>query len=232
MATSRRGVHGAVVDAIGQRIASGELPADRILTMESIQSEFLTSRTVAREAIRELTGKGLVEARPRRGTYVRERSNWSLLDPDVMAWRSAAGPDRRLLEDLGQVRQLVEPGAARLAADNASEDELSLIGRALERLEANEGNDLEAAIEADAAFHLGILAASGNELLGQFGVLLLPALRARDMVSLRHDHGRDYLGYHRALYEALAARDGDGAEAASHRLLEVAVEHASKDVDR
>lgn len=219
---SRRGLHGQLLQALGQRIVSGELAAGQIITMEQIQTEFQVSRTVVREVLRELTANGLVDARPRYGTFVQERSAWNLLDANVMAWRNASGPDRRLLRELSEVRILVEPGAARLAAEHATAEQLADIRQALLRLETSHGATVEASIEADAAFHLGILRASGNELLERFEVLLLPALSVRNAVTLQHSHDRHYLDLHRHVYEALAAGDPDASEASLRALLEEA----------
>lgn len=219
---SRRGLHGQLLEALGRRIVSGELAAGQIITMEEVQTEFQVSRTVVREVLRELTANGLVDARPRYGTFVQDRSSWNLLDADVMAWRNATGPDLRLLQDLGEVRILVEPGAARLAAERATSEQLDEIHRALLGLEANYGLPLDASIKADAAFHLGILRASGNELLERFEMMLLPALSIRNAVTLQHTHDRRYLDLHRAAYEAIAAHDPDASETALRALLEEA----------
>lgn len=221
---SGRGLHGQLLNALGRRIIGGELASGQIITMDQVQTEFQVSRTVVREVLRELSAKGLVDARPRYGTFVQERSAWNLLDADVMAWRNTAGPDPRLLRELSEVRILVEPGAARLAARHATDEQLADIHRALLALETNYGATPDASIDADAAFHLGILRASGNELLERFEVLLLPALSVRNAVTLQHPHGRHYLELHRTVYEAIAARDPNASEAAILTLLEEARE--------
>ncbi|MGC3954796.1 MAG: FadR/GntR family transcriptional regulator [Propionicimonas sp.] len=229
-AFSRRGLHGQLLNALGSRIVSGELAAGQIINMEQVQTEFQVSRTVVREVLRELSANGLVDARPRYGTFVQERSAWNLLDADVIAWRNAAGPDLRLLRELSEVRILVEPGAARLAAEHATAEQLADIQRALLALEANYGAALDASIDADAAFHLGILRASGNELLERFEVLLLPALSVRNAVTLQHSHDRRYLDLHRTVYDAIAARDPDASEAALRTLLEEARKDTETDL--
>lgn len=230
-AYSRRGLHGQLLDALGRRIVTGELAAGQIISMEQVQTEFRVSRTVVREVLRELTAIGLVDARPRYGTYVQDRSEWNLLDANVMAWRNASGPDRRLLRELSDVRLLVEPGAARLAAEHATDQQLAAIHEALLRLESSYGDGLDASIEADAAFHLGILRASGNELLDRFEVLLLPALSARNAVTLQHPHDRHYLHLHRLVYEAIASRDPDASEAALRTLLEQSRKDTETDLE-
>jgi sugar/nucleoside kinase (ribokinase family) len=72
-----------------------------------------------------------VDARQKRGTFVRPRSDWNLLDGDVIRWQFAEGADPRLLDKLHEVRSIIEPAGARLAAhratDAASDDELSVL---------------------------------------------------------------------------------------------------------
>src|SRR5207247_9937865 len=109
----RRGLHGAVVHDIGLRIVRGELEADDPLpTEDELSGELSVSRTVLREAIKVLAAKRLVESRPKTGTRVQQRSEWNLLDPDVLAWQLAAGPGRRFLEDTLEARRLIGPAAA------------------------------------------------------------------------------------------------------------------------
>ena len=74
------------------------------------------SRTVVREAIKVLASKGLVETRPKVGTQVRLRRYWNLLDSDVLAWRYEVGPDEGFLEDLSEVREIIEPSGRPLSA--------------------------------------------------------------------------------------------------------------------
>ena len=89
---SRRGLHGQLADTIGRRILSGELAEGQILDVEKFESDFNVSRTVVREATKVLSAKGLLDARPRVGTYVRPRASWNLLDSDVMVWRAEKSP--------------------------------------------------------------------------------------------------------------------------------------------
>ncbi len=88
-----RGLHGQLVQQLGQMIVSGDLGADRPLVPEEIGQRFEVSRTVVRESLRVLEAKGLVSARPNVGTRVRPVSDWNLLDPDIIEWR-AFGPQR------------------------------------------------------------------------------------------------------------------------------------------
>ena len=110
---ARRGVHGQTVEAIARRILTG---ADRRRARPSnivaLQEEFDVSLTALREALKVLSAKGMVDARQKRGTFVRPRADWNLLDADVIRWQFAEGTDQRLLDELHEVRAIIEPAAA------------------------------------------------------------------------------------------------------------------------
>src|SRR5881628_1717221 len=121
----RRGLHGAVVHDVGVRILRGDLaPGDPLPNEDELSGELAVSRTVLREAIKVLAAKRLVESRPKTGTRVRERSDWNLLDPDVLAWHLEAGLTDKFLQNTLELRGLIEPGAARLAALRATDEEI------------------------------------------------------------------------------------------------------------
>src|SRR6266511_2077717 len=132
----RRGLHGAVVHEIGVRILRGELKPGDALPDNGLVDEPAVSRTVVREAVKVLAAKRLVESKPKTGTRVRPRRDWNLLDPDVLAWQLEAGLDRRFLEDALELRRLIEPQAARLAAERATEDQVAVLALAHEQMEA------------------------------------------------------------------------------------------------
>ena len=106
-----RGIHGQTVDAIGRRVLSGELAEDATLDLAALQAEFGVSLTVMRESLKVLAAKGLVGARQKRGTYVRQRADWNLLDPDVLRWQFSAASGTSLLRSLEEVRGIIEPAA-------------------------------------------------------------------------------------------------------------------------
>lgn len=205
---SRRGLHGQVVNELGMRIMREQLKPGDTLDPDSLLHDFEVSRTVMREAIKVLSAKGLVDARPRLGTYVTDRSRWQLLDSDVMNWRSQDVPDPLLVLELGEVRQVIEPAAAQMAAVRRTDDQLARIEAALLELESTfEETSVASHVDADLAFHSAVLAASGNELLERFEVVLEPALYARDALAYAHETTRDFLVDHRAVFDAIADRD-------------------------
>ncbi|WP_343926092.1 FadR/GntR family transcriptional regulator [Rhodoglobus aureus] len=217
---SRRGLHGHVVDVLGRRIMRGELVSGDIIDQDALLTEFQVSRTVIREAIKVLTTKGLVDARPRLGTYVTERERWQLLDGDVMTWRSEGVPDALLVLELSEVRQVLEPAAARLAAVRRSDEECAEIQAAMSALAATfASTEAESHVKADLVFHRAVLAASGNELLARFEVVLEPALHARNELAFENETTTHFLDSHQAVVTAIVAQDADGAHAAMQLLM-------------
>ncbi|WP_010204888.1 FadR/GntR family transcriptional regulator [Salinibacterium sp. PAMC 21357] len=228
---SRRGLHGHVVDVLGRRIMRGQLVSGEIIDQDALLTEFQVSRTVIREAIKVLTTKGLVDARPRLGTFVTERQRWQLLDSDVMTWRSEGTPDALLVLELSEVRQVLEPAAARLAAVRRTPEQCAEIQDAMTALvatfESTEAASRGAASHAaashaaaDLAFHRAVLAASGNELLARFEVVLEPALHARDELAFENETTSQFLVEHQAVVTAIVAQDADAAQAAMKLLMD------------
>ncbi|PYR54549.1 MAG: hypothetical protein DMF91_26490, partial [Acidobacteria bacterium] len=143
------------------------------------------SRTVVREAVKVLAAKGLVESRPKTGTRVRPRDAWNLLDPDVLAWQQDGAVDDALLRKLTEVRRIIEPAAAELAAARADAQDVAALEDAFQQMEhtaqARAGTDFESFVQADMKFHLVILQACRNDLLEQMSRVVYSAL----LVSFR-----------------------------------------------
>ncbi len=224
----RRGVHGETVHEIGRRIVGGELkPGDPLPEAELI-AELNVSRTVLREAIKVLSAKGLVEARPRIGTKVSARNHWKLMDSDVLAWQNEAGLDELFLRNLAEVRYVTEPAATRLAAQRATEEEIDMIEEAYKQMEAHVVHS-EAFIVADMQFHFGILAACHNEILEQMSSAIGEALESSRVVTIEvPGSATAHLPLHKAVVEAIRKREPDAAESAMRKL----IERVQSDIDR
>src|SRR5207245_2619975 len=175
-------LHGRIVHAIGRRILSGDLRPGDLLPAEP---DLGASRTVVREAVKVLAAKGLVESRPKTGTRVRPRDAWNLLDPDVLAWQQDGAVNDALLRKLTEVRRIIEPAAAELAAARADARDVAALETAFQQMEetaqARAGADFEAFVQADMKFHLAILQACRNDLLEQMSRVVYSAL----LVSFR-----------------------------------------------
>ena len=220
---SGRGVHGQVVQRLGARIVGGHWAEGDTLDVRALGDELDVSLTVMRESLKVLAGKGLIDARQKRGTYVRPRSAWNLLDADVIRWRMAGGDGERLMRDLTDVRSVVEPAAAHRAALRRTDADLTALDEALTAMERARG-DLAAEADADADFHRALLAATGNELLARFELILEPGLRERDRLVHAHGDADDPVPSHRRVLDAVRDRDAPGAELAMLDLLAKAAE--------
>lgn len=217
---SARSLHGRIAHRIGMQILRGELPAGRGLPSEDEWStELEVSRTALREAIKVLAAKGLIESRPRTGARVCARERWNFLDPDVLAWRLAALPTERYVRDLFDLRQVIEPSAAALAAVRAGKPEVARLAEACREM-ADAGGDGERWMAADLKFHQTLLWMTGNEMLGSLGALIETALIMSFRLSEANPRGqRHSLPLHAAVLDAVRAGDANGARAAMLVLL-------------
>ena len=154
--------HAITVDHLGEAIVAGRYAVGAVLPAEPLLGiEFGVSRTVVREAVKSLIGKGMLSIRPRVGTRVLASNSWNWFDPDVIAWQSAAGIEPEFIRDLQELRRALEPAAVRLATQRASADDIEAIEQAYQGMEqaVDEGGDY---VSQDLKFHQGLLRASGN----------------------------------------------------------------------
>lgn len=210
-----RNLHGQVVNELGRRVVSSVYPAGALLpNEEQLCLELQVSRTALREAVKVLAAKGLLESRPRIGTRVRARALWNLLDPDILAWRCATGADAEFLRHLTELREIIEPAAASLAARSRTPAQLEAIEVAFKAMENAEV--IGQWVEADLAFHTAVLRATNNPLLMPLAAIIGSALESLLGVSARTagDFKRG-LSDHQKVYEAI--RQGD-AQSALHRM--------------
>jgi GntR family galactonate operon transcriptional repressor len=213
-----RGLNGEVVELLGRRILSGEIADGETLDVPGLEQELDISRTVLREALRVLKAKGLVDARPKRGTFVQARTEWRLLDPDVVRWQFEGRDDSRFLDDLAEMRGIIEPAGARLAALRRTDDDIAALEQAIDRM-AGAARGEGDAVDADVAFHRALLAATHNELLVRMEVVLETGLAARDRLVHGAVPDDDPTPAHAAVLAAIRERDPDAAAAAAGALL-------------
>lgn len=216
-----RGLHGETVETIGSRIVNGYYAPGSQLPPHELERELGISNTVLREAMRVLAAKGLIESRQKLGTVVKPRSSWSLLDADLMRWQESR-QDATFLDDLAEVRFIVEPAAARLAATRRSDDDLDDLRTALQAM-IDAGTNGAAVIDADLAFHRALLYAAHNELLSRMEFIIEAGLRARDMIVHNRSDWPDSIPVHNAIFTAVEAGDATVAEQAVLALLDQAL---------
>jgi GntR family transcriptional regulator, galactonate operon transcriptional repressor len=213
----KRNLFGHVVEELGIRIVRGDLGPDEPFPKEAdLEREYGVSRSVIREAVKTLAAKGLLESKTRTGIRVLPAMHWNLLDAEVLSWRYNTMQPVQFFAELFEIRLMIEPEAAALAAMRATGDELEEIETAFQAMvEASQANT--PGIEADLRFHRGILAAGRNPLLLQMGNLIGVGL------LISHRFSREsfamFLPLHRDVMEAIKAVDPDGARASMQRLL-------------
>lgn len=205
---------------LGRRIVAGTYGPGKLIDDEGALGErFQVSRAVIRDAVKILVGKGLLEVRRGIGTRVRERSNWGLLDDDVLAWHQSAPPSPVFLRQLMDLRQVIEPKAAAWAAARGSEADHRAIEAAMDRMEAEKGS-IEDFVVADALFHRAVIRATGNELLRSMEGMIFSALLSS--IRLTNSDPRENetsIPFHRAVTDAIVDRDAKLAEARMEALL-------------
>jgi DNA-binding FadR family transcriptional regulator len=217
-------VHGAIAREIGMSIVSGHLRPGHVLDGEvEASSRRKISRNTYREAIRILSAKGLIHSRPRTGTRVSETSGWHLLDPDVLAWLFSGVPRPEVLHGVFELRTIVEPAAAALAATRRSQEHLADMRRALDAMTLHTLNRAEGR-EADKSFHAALLAATRNPFVVSLTNGVTAAVNALTEFKQRLAKiERDPVPDHLRVYDAIAAKDADAAREAMVRLIRLAV---------
>jgi len=212
-----------IVESLGMDIVRGKYNDDNPFPTEAeLCAQYDSSRSVLREAVKMLTSKGLLSARPRKGTKVRDEENWNLLDPSVLRWLLERDFSLQLLKEFTEVRLSIEPAAAAHAAERASVADKNNIKAALDRMEAaEEGKDDP--LLSDIAFHVAILEASDNRFYSQMKDFCETALR----ISIRLTNKRKgvrlaSVSDHRKVYDSIVDGKPERARSAMQFLLQEA----------
>ncbi len=222
---SMRGLQGRVIDGVGRQIISAQYSPGQLLPRETeLTEEYGVSRTSVREGMRVLAAKGLVDIRPKIGTRVRQTENWNVFDSDILRWHTEAGLGNEIMRNLVEVRQILEPAAARMAAGRASMADLKRINDALAAM-VEHTHDRDDYARADVEFHLAIYAASHNVLLRQFGSVVADFMyltfEVQQAASDDDDVFKEDAQTHAAVYHAIDRGNGEkAAEAMLHVVLD------------
>lgn len=177
MAGNNRSLTQTIVDELGEAIVCGTYSDENPFPIEAeLCEQYEVSRSILREAVKMLTSKGLLNARPRQGTWVQPESSWNLLDPSVLGWLLSRKFSIDLLIEFTEIRLMMEPQAAEYAAIRASDEALEQIDLAIARMEAAANGDDDPLL-SDIAFHVAVLEASDNRFFRQLKELTKTALR-------------------------------------------------------
>lgn len=214
-------IHGTVARDLGLKIVSGEYQPGYLLGNEVTASDQLSvSRTAYREAVRILAAKGLVDARPKVGTRVCPRKNWHLLDPDVLGWIFHGEPDENLLASLFELRRIIEPEAAALAAKRRTDGQLWVMHTALQDMQTHT-LAAPAGRAADRLFHATMLDAACNDFLSSLTSGVGSAIAwTTEFKQRKGPLVRDPIPDHEKVLKALHRGDGDAARRAMLELVD------------
>lgn len=220
-----RGLQGVVIESVGRSIVGGAVAPGDVLPKESeLVEQFGVSRTSVREAMRVLAAKGLVDIRQKIGTRVRPHEQWNVFDTDILRWHHEEGRGAHVMRDLVEVRQILEPAAARLAAGRANMDDHRRMAATVKSMAAHVHSRHDYAA-ADVDFHLAVYAASHNALLRQFGSVVADFMKltfeVQQAVTPRDDDLAHDAEIHAAVYRAI---DRGNGEAAAEAMLLVVLE--------
>lgn len=217
----RKSLYNKVAHDLGQRILRGDFKPGALLPNEAECGQiYKVSRTAVREAVKMLSAKGLIQSRPKIGSRVEPRAAWNLLDRDVLGWYCATVDFHKFAHDVQQIRFMIEPEAAALAAIHRTQAQLAEIDTAYQGMA--EGVDDEAAWNvADVRFHLAVLHASGNDFISPFGRVIESLLANLFSGTVGHLRNRvRVLPLHEAVLVAIRVKKPDAARRAVRRLLE------------
>lgn len=205
---------GQVAQKLAVAVITGRVRAGEVLPNEDdLRSEISVSRTAYREAVKILTAKGLVEARPKSGTRAAPRERWNLLDPDVLSWHFEADPNEKFIRDLFELRRFVEPSAARLAAQRRTSADIARIEAAYRGM-ADGAPYAVSTIRADLAFHEAIFAACQNAALQCLSSAVIATLQWSLLLKTGDEAAYiESLPDHEHVLLAIIDRDGDLASA-------------------
>jgi len=205
-------IHQSLARDLGIAILSGKFKPGENLSGEIERARELgVSRNTYREAIRILIAKGMIESRPKAGTRVTGRETWNLLDPEVLEWTFTGDPDHEFIHELFEMRYIIEPAAAFLAAERRS-DEQAREMRSMLDIMRKSGLASDEGSEADTQFHNLLLKAAGNAGLATLSSSISAAVLWTTRFKLEHNaKPRNSIPDHEAVLEAIEARNAQAA---------------------
>ena len=220
-----RRLHGAIAHKLGTDILSGKyVPGDTLPGEVAFAGELQVSRSAYREAIQVLTAKGLIASRPKAGTRVLERDRWNLLDPDVLGWAFSGEPDIEFVRSLFELRAVVEPAAARFAAQRRDKADLKSMKDALAAMRRHTLTT-EAGRAADRDFHHAILQATRNQAMMVLSASIGAAVNWTTQFKQRtRALPRNPIPDHQRVYDAIAEGNAEAAAEAMNVLVELALD--------
>lgn len=201
-----------IVEQIERRILNGDLKlGDKLPAERELAEQLSVSRTAVREAVKALREKGLVEVQPGRGTFIKNGTTQAArLSLGLMMKFGGVDASASLVE----VREMVEPEIAALAAARATEDDIAALREAVSAMD-EALDDPVTFIEADLDFHLALAVATKNALIPMLIDSIVDMLREQRTRIFYVKGGPERGQYHhKRILDAIIAHDPDAAQAA------------------
>lgn len=198
-----------VATQIKERIISGELETgDRLPPEQGLAEQFEVSRTVIREAIKSLEREGLVEVQQGRGTHVTNGTSSAFKESFSLMMSMSSD---RISDDLVEVRALLEPEIAAMAARRATDEDIDVLEKAVATMEAGLA-DPESFVSADSAFHMALANATKNKLIVRMIEPIVDLLHEMRISISETPSGLQHGQYHHMrILAAIKAHDADAA---------------------
>jgi GntR family transcriptional repressor for pyruvate dehydrogenase complex len=223
----RRGRLSEQVVAELEKMMLEEYPAGERLPKESELAErFQVSRIVIREAMKLLEGRGVVEVRAGSGTYTVAPSVDKVKDSLLRLFRDQASPALSDMEEMLEIREVLEETVASLAAVRATDADLAEMESALVIMEAGDGGP--ETVEADLRFHRAVVRAAHNRYFEMMLEPLTSLVIQQIMLTNSYEVGP---ALHRKILEAIRAGNSVGARQAARRLMRFTLEHTKKAIE-
>ncbi len=198
------------------------LPGDKLPTEKELCEMFQVSRTALREALQMLSARGLINIRKGSGIYVASFTRERAIKP--MSLFLELNLNEKLIRDVMELRKIVEPSIAALAAMNRKEEDLSEMIKTISNLKACSEKDAEKEATIDASFHMALAKASGNPLAPMIlepVYSLMPKIRS--LIYEKVPGAKEKaVQYHELLFEKIVNHDSEGARETMRNHLSIA----------
>lgn len=221
-----KNMHGGTLDALGESLTRGDyLPGQKLPPEPRLCELYGVSRTILREVVKSLVAKGLITTGPKIGTIVQPSERWNWFDRDVVAWQAKVGLSPKLLDDLQELRSVIEPQAVALASARATDEDIQALEQAYAGMKAavDAGSQADYIVH-DEAFHIGLLRASHNQMFLQMGQALASLLKESFQIATRTPNQgiARSLPYHWDIVQAIRSGDAALAHAKARFLIDSA----------
>ncbi|CAK7068950.1 MULTISPECIES: FadR/GntR family transcriptional regulator [Providencia] len=215
MAEPQQTLAQSIMQQIGMQIILGYYKDNMLPGENELAQQFSASRTSIRNALQQLSSKGLISIQPKKRSVINPRDEWNFLDYDLLKWVGKAGVSPELFKQLVVLRLMFEPNASALAANFATGADLADLEKAWFLMQKGHEQDSLALFEqGDIDFHYALLKACHNPFLFSIGNAIQEAL----ILSFKHTQEKsarettESVKMHKLLFDAIRLKDSHNAK--------------------